>query len=103
MEELHVKPTIQEVAKHPFAYLLIGAVSIIWFFVYQFSGASTQSNKNCEEEKAQLRLLFQEERKEKNEERKEKNELYNALLVKNGVIEIIDKTTEPDSLKTTKK
>jgi len=103
MEELHVKPTIQEVAKHPLAYVLMVAMGVAWFFVYQFSGASSLVNKNCEEEKAQLRLLFQEERKEKNEERKEKNELYNALLVSNGIIKIIKKTTKTDSLKTTKK
>ena len=103
MEELHQKITIQEVAKHPLAYVLMVAMGVAWFFVYQFSGASSLVNKNCEEEKAQLRLLLQEERKEKNEERKEKNELYNASLVSTGVLKIIDKKTETDSLKTTQK
>ena len=87
MEELHQKITIQEVAKHPLAYVLMVAVGVVWFFVYQFSGASSLVNKNCEQEKTQLRI-------ELTEERKQKNDLYNALLVKNGIIEQIKKNTD---------
>lgn len=87
MERITPKATIGEVAKHPFAYLLIGAIGIVWFFVYQFSGASSLVNKNCELEKTQLRS-------ELSDERKQKNDLYNALLVKNGIIEQIKKNTD---------
>ena len=55
MEEIHLKPTIQEVAKHPWAYLLISAVGIIGFLFYQNSDVSTSSNKGCEADNERLR------------------------------------------------
>ena len=96
MEEIHLKPTIQEVSKHPWAYLLISSVGIIVFLFYQNSDVTSSSNKGCEANNARLIIEIK-------EERKEKNELYNALLVSTGVFKIIEKKTETDSLKTTKK
>lgn len=94
MEIPQAKPTIQEVAKHPLAYVLMVAISVVWFFVYQFSGASSLVNKNCELEKTQLRTEKKQLSIELYEERKEKNDLYNALLVRNGIIEQIKKNTD---------
>jgi len=99
MEEIHLKPTIQEVAKYPWAYMLISAVGIIGFLFYQNSDVTSSSNKSCEADNERLRTEIR-------QERKEKNELYNALLVSTGVLKIIDKkteTTKTDSLKTTQK
>ena len=87
MEIPHIKPTIQEVAKHPYAYLLIAAVSVIWFLFYQNSDVNSSYNKSCEADNIRLRTEIR-------EERKEKNDLYNALLVSNGIIKEIKKNTD---------
>ena len=59
--------------------MLIVAVSLLWYFVYQFTGSSDQVNINCEAEKKQLRI-------ELTQARADKDALTTALLVKNGII-----------------
>ncbi|MXV16819.1 hypothetical protein [Hufsiella ginkgonis] len=67
--------------------MLIIAVSLMWFFVYKFGGASDQVNINCEAEKAQLRSDLA-------TVRQEKDDLVQALLVKNGIINEIKRNTD---------
>ena len=68
-----------QVLKSPQTYMLMVAVSLLWFFVNQFTGSSDQDNKNCQTEKAELR-------KELNQARADKDALTTALLIKNGII-----------------
>jgi regulator of replication initiation timing len=81
------KITFNQILKSPPVYMLIVAVSLLWFFVYQFTGASKQVNQNCEDENKHLRL-------ENATIRKEKDDLTTALLVKNGIISEIKKQTD---------
>ena len=73
------KATFSQILKSPPVYMLMVAVSLLWFFVYQFSNSSDQVNENCEAEKTELR-------KELTQSRADKDALTTALLVKNGII-----------------
>jgi len=79
MKEQKVNATFNQILKSPPVYMLMVAVSLLWFFVYQFTGTSDQVNINCEAEKVQLR-------KDLNQVRADKDALTTALLVKNGII-----------------
>jgi hypothetical protein len=81
------KVSFNQIIKSPPVYMLMVAVSLMWFFVYKFGGASDQVNKNCELENAHLR-------EENAQIRKEKDDLTMALLVKNGIINEIKKATD---------
>ena len=76
---LEDKITFAQVTKSPTTYMLIVAVSIAMFFVYQFAGSSDQVNVNCEAEKTELR-------RELTQSRADKDALTTALLIKNGII-----------------
>jgi hypothetical protein len=78
-KELNPKISFNQVLKSPQTYMLMVAVSLLWFFVYQFTGSSDQVNINCEAEKAQLR-------KDLTQARTDKDQLTTALLIKNGII-----------------
>ena len=78
-KEISPKIGFNQVLKSPPTYMLIVAVSLMWFFVYQFTGTSDQVNINCESEKRQLRA-------ELTQARAEKDQLTTALLIKNGII-----------------
>jgi hypothetical protein len=73
------KVTFSQVVRAPVTYMLMVALSLMWFFVYQFGASSDQVNKNCEDEKMELR-------KELNQYRADKDALVIALLIKNGII-----------------
>jgi hypothetical protein len=79
LENLSPKISFNQVLKSPPTYMLIVAVSLLWYFVYQFTGSSDQVNINCEAEKKQLRI-------ELTQARADKDALTTALLVKNGII-----------------
>jgi len=81
------KITFGQAIKSPPVYIMMVAISIAWFFVYQFSTTSSQVNKNCESENERLRI-------ENTTIRKEKDDLTTALLVKNGIINEIKKATD---------
>jgi hypothetical protein len=73
------KVTFSQVVRAPVTYMLMVALSLMWFFVYRFGASSDQVNKNCEAEKLELR-------KELNQSRADKDALMIALLIKNGII-----------------
>lgn len=73
------KVTFGQVVRAPVTYMLMVALSLMWFFVYRFGASSDQVNKNCEAEKSELR-------KELNQSRADKDALMIALLIKNGII-----------------
>jgi hypothetical protein len=73
------KVTFSQVVKAPVTYMLMVALSLMWFFVYQFGASSDQINKNWEAENIQLR-------KELSQSRADKDALFFALLIKNGII-----------------
>jgi hypothetical protein len=74
------KVSFSQIVKAPITYMLMVALSLMWFFVYRFGLSSDQVNKNCEAEKMELR-------KELTLERADKAALINAILIKNGIIE----------------
>jgi hypothetical protein len=73
------KVTIGQIAKAPVTYMLMVALSLMWFFVYRFGASSDQVNINCEAEKTELR-------RELSQSRADKDALTTALLIKNGII-----------------
>jgi hypothetical protein len=73
------KITFSQVVKAPITYMLMVALSLMWFFVYRFGNSSDQVNINCEAEKIELR-------KELTQSRADKDALTTALLIKNGII-----------------
>ncbi len=73
------KATFSQVVRAPVTYMLMVAISLLWFFVYRFGASSDQINRNCEAEKAELR-------KELIQSRADKDALMIALLIKNGII-----------------
>lgn len=79
LKDLNPKISFNQVLKSPPTYMLIVAVSLLWFFVYQFSGSSDQVNINCEAEKVQLR-------KDLTIAQTKLDQLTTALLIKNGII-----------------
>lgn len=79
MEMPTQKVTFAQIAKAPVTYMLMIALSLMWFFVYRFGASSDQVNANCEAEKAELR-------KDLNQARADKDALTTALLIKNGII-----------------
>lgn len=81
------KATFSQIVNHPVTYMLLVAVSAAWFFVYQFTGSTKQVSDNCEREKQELRSDLE-------AEREEKRELVQALLVKNDIINEIQKSTD---------
>lgn len=81
------KVTFNQILKSPPVYMLMVAVSLLWFFVYKYGGASDQVNANCEQEN--VRLTHQ------NSSLQSKlDDLTMALLVKNGIINEIKKATD---------
>jgi hypothetical protein len=79
LKDLSPKVSFEQILKSPPVYMLMVAVSLLWFFAYQFIGSSDQVNINCEAEKKQLRI-------ELTQARADKDALTTALLVKNGII-----------------
>jgi len=79
LKDLSPRISFNQVLKSPPTYMLIVAVSLLWYFVYQFTGSIDQVNINCEAEKKQLRI-------ELTQARADKDALTTALLVKNGII-----------------
>jgi len=73
------KVTIGQIAKAPVTYMLMVALSLMWFFVYRFGASSDQVNKNCEAEKTELR-------RENAQYRADKDALTTALLVSKGIV-----------------
>lgn len=74
------KATFSQVVRAPVTYMLMVALSLMWFFVYRFGASSDQVNRNCEAEKTELR-------KELIQSRADKDALMIALLIKNGIIQ----------------
>ena len=81
------KASFSQIVNHPTTYMLMVVVSAAWFFVYQFTGSTKKVSENCEKEKQELRSDLA-------AEREEKKELVQALLVKNGIINEIQKSTD---------
>jgi len=73
------KPSFSQVVKHPGIYYMLVAISVMWYFVYKFGGASGLVNENCEKEKIEWKSAF-------DQERTKNDVLTTALLVKNGII-----------------
>lgn len=70
--------TFKDIVKQPIVYMLLVAVSAAWFFVYQYTGASGQVNKNCEAEKVILRV-------DNNKKDEKIDQLINTILFLKGV------------------
>ncbi|WP_443945616.1 hypothetical protein ACJVDH_00460 [Pedobacter sp. AW1-32] len=81
------KLTFSQAMKSPPVYIMMVAISIAWFFVYQFANTSSQVNKNCESENQRLRI-------ELTNKSRQMDDLTTALLVKNGIINEIKKATD---------
>jgi hypothetical protein len=81
--------TFQQIVKSPYSYLLITVVSLLWFFVYSFTGLAKTNDADCAAEKVELRI-------ELKAERTKNDNLVNSILVKQGVIDKL--TTITDSL-----
>jgi hypothetical protein len=79
LKEINPKIGFKEVLQSPTTYMLMVAVSGMWFFIYQFTGVSNGRNEVSEAEKAALR-------KELIQVRAEKDALVNAILIKNNII-----------------
>jgi len=79
--------TFNNVVKHPATYLLIIIVSLLWFFIYSFTGLSNDNNTTCVQEKAELRI-------ELKAERQKNDNLINSILIKQGVIEKLTVITD---------
>lgn len=84
------KATFEQVVKSPTTYLLIFMVVLVGVFVGLFSNSSDKVNRNCEDEKNQLR-------KDNRELTKANRELYLSILVKDGVLKEVKK--EQDTIK----
>jgi hypothetical protein len=81
------KITFNQVLKSPPVYMLMVAVSLLWFFVYKFGGASDKVNANCEQENVRLT-------NQNSNLQSKLDDLTMALLVKNGIINEIKKATD---------
>lgn len=79
LQEQTNKVTLKQIAQSPVAYMLMVAISVVWYFIYQFTASSDKVNINCEAEKTELR-------KELTQARADKDALTTALLIKNGII-----------------
>lgn len=79
LKDLTPKISFNQVLKSPPTYFMMVAISIAWYFIFQFTGSTDQVNINCEAEKKQLRM-------ELTQARADKDALTTALLVKNGII-----------------
>ncbi|WP_158798077.1 hypothetical protein [Pedobacter sp. L105] len=79
--------------KSPLTYILITIgsflIALVWFALYQWVGVTKNNDTSCSEEKTELRI-------ELNSERKRNDNLVNAILVKNGVI--VQLSNKADSL-----
>lgn len=79
--------TPQQFIRHPISYALVIVAGLLSFFVSRYSSSQDQGLEACEGEKKELRIdLLQ--------ERKRNDDLIQALLVKNGIINEIKKTTD---------
>jgi len=67
--------------------MLMVAVSLLWFFVYKFGGASDKINDNCEQDNVRLTT-------QNSALQSKLDDLTMALLVKNGIINEIKKATD---------
>lgn len=95
MPEIDIpKATFNQVVKSPTTYMLIVAVSLVWVFVWMFSTSTDKVNKNCEEEKKQLRSDMVVVQRERDSERNKNEVLTTSLLVKNGIIDGIKQKTD---------
>jgi len=81
------KVSFKQVVRAPATYYMLVAISVMWYFVYQFTGAADQVNQNCQEEVEHLRL-------ENANKQQKLDDLTMALLVKNGIINEIKKATD---------
>lgn len=81
------KVTFNQILKSPPVYMLMVAVSLLWFFVYKYGGASDQVNVNCEQDNVRLE-------KQVSGLQSKLDDLTMALLVKNGIINEIKKATD---------
>ena len=95
LDKIPKPPTasFSQIAKDKTTYLLITVVSLLWISLYFIFSSASTNDKNCLEEKNQLRI-------ELKDERKKSDNLINAILIKEGVIEKL--TTITDSLNTKK-
>ena len=85
--------TFIDVVRNPYTYLLITVVSLLWYFVYANTRITTKKDTDCQQTNTELRM-------ENKKLQGDKDALYNALLVKNGVIDKL--TVKTDSLSTQK-
>jgi len=94
MANVPITMSFRNVVKNPYTYLLITVVSLLWYFVYSFTGLTSKNDTICFQEKTELRI-------ELKEERKKNDDLINAILTKQGVIEkltvITDSLTKKDN------
>jgi hypothetical protein len=87
----NIPMTFNNVVKSPYTYLLITVVSLLWFFVYSFTGLTKTNDADCATEKTELRI-------ELKQERTKNDNLVNSLLIKNGII--LNLSNIADSLNT---
>ena len=87
MSEQENKSGWRHALQNPATYYMLVAISVMWVFVYLFRDSSNQQNASTQEEVKHLRI-------ENNQLRREKDDLTMALLVKNGIINEIKKTTD---------
>jgi len=79
--------TFNNVVKNPYTYLLITIVSLLWFFVYSYTGLNKQNDIDCKQDNTELRI-------ELKDERTKNDNLINSILIKQGVIEKLTGITD---------
>lgn len=88
MQENTPKIPFPQIVKHPVTYALVIIVSLFWGVFYWVTSRADKSDDRCWEQVDELR--------------KENRDLYQSLLVSNGIIKEItksDSTTSKEELK----
>jgi hypothetical protein len=80
-------PSFAQIAKDKTTYLLITVVSLLWISLYFIFSSVSANDKNCLQEKNELRI-------ELKEERKKNDNLVNAIFIKEGVIDRLSNITD---------
>lgn len=93
------KATFEQVVKAPTTYLLIFMVAMVFVFVGLFSNSSDKVNRNCEDEKIQLRKDLESSRSDNRSLTKDNRDLYISLLVKDGALREAQKEQDTTRLK----
>lgn len=78
--------SFEQVAKNPIVYALMIVGLMVGLFANNWIGASNKVNDNCQNENTRLRT-------ENEDKDKRLLDLYNALLIKNRIIEKTDSVT----------